>query len=124
MHELSIVQSLISLAEAELDHAGQTGQVISLTVRVGLLSGVHPEAMKFAFEVISSDSRVKGSRLNIVETPALSTCRSCGNTIEVDLMPAECPLCGNNDIEISGGNELFLESIEVAETEDSDAARG
>ena len=111
MHELGIVQDLVELAEEELAHRGGGGPVVSLTVRVGLLSGVNPEAMEFAFEIVAPSSRLGKARLKIITDRPILTCCICGHKVELDDLALECPACGRDEVEISGGRDLILESI-------------
>jgi len=116
MHEIGIVQSLINLAESEIRDNGYSGPVRSLTIRVGRLSGAQPEAIRFAFEVISAESPLSGAKLNIIEVKPKITCQACGKISETDELKFECPLCGSSEINISGGDDLNLESIELEES--------
>ena len=52
MHELSIMQSALSQALEQARHAG-AGKVHEIRLRIGVLSGVVPEALQFAFEVLA-----------------------------------------------------------------------
>jgi hydrogenase nickel incorporation protein HypA/HybF len=51
MHEVSLLESTLELA---VDYAHQQGatQIHRLTLRVGQLSGVIPEALQFAFDIV------------------------------------------------------------------------
>ena len=50
--------------------------------------------------------------------PVRGRCPRCGQEFEaegvIDVPPAACPACGGVDIELTGGDELVLESIEYA----------
>ncbi len=109
MHELSITQSLV---DAVLDRTG-TQPVTGVHVRVGRLSGVLPDAMRFCFELISDGTPLAGAQLLIDEPDGVTRCRSCGtDTAMLDMIPL-CP-CGSADVEIISGRELMLTSVEVA----------
>jgi len=113
LHELGIVQELINLAEQELLKAEFEGQVSEVTVKVGRLSGANPEALRFAFEAVVSQSRLEGASLNIVEINPLCKCSECGSEQEIAEYIFVCPACGSHNILISGGTDLNLESLEV-----------
>jgi hydrogenase nickel incorporation protein HypA/HybF len=52
MHEFAIAQGLVEIIEEEaLPYGG--AKVISVKVRIGKLSGVIPDALRFAFEALS-----------------------------------------------------------------------
>ena len=128
MHELSIAQSLIELVEDEL--AGRaaaesrgTGlpacaRVGRVTVRVGPLSGVVPEALASAWSVASLRSVVvRGAGLTIDRQPAVVWCPRCAAERELPDPPQRmrCPACGGPTPELRSGRELELTSIEVRE---------
>jgi Zn finger protein HypA/HybF involved in hydrogenase expression len=45
--------------------------------------------------------------------PTTGRCRDCGREFEIAEMDWTCPGCSSNSIQLVGGNELFIESIEV-----------
>lgn len=109
MHELSITQSLV---EAVLDRTGER-LVTGVHVRVGRLSGVLPDAMRFCFDLVCDGTPLAGAELVIEEPPGKATCRSCHQDFDMaDLLPL-CP-CGSADIRITSGRELAVTSVEVA----------
>ena len=122
MHELSIVESLVRLAEDELDRNGCKGTVKALNIKVGLLSGANPDALEFAFEVVSENSLLKGSFLNITRIKPILVCNECNKSYEIEELTVVCPKCGSSEIKITGGDELALESIEIGDNEESNNA--
>jgi hydrogenase nickel incorporation protein HypA/HybF len=113
MHELSVAEALIDQVTAELDRTGQRGPVTRVDIAIGWLSGVHCEALRFAFELLAPGTVVEAARLSIRQPPAVSYCRSCGAEEEIDGMVADCPRCHSPEIAIDQGRELLLESIEL-----------
>ena len=113
MHELGLVQEMIGLAEEELSRAGCVSKVTKITLKVGKLSGASPEALHFAFDVIAPSTRLAGADLLIVESQPICHCPSCGLNAEIDELLFVCPSCSSTDIEIHGGRDLHLESMDV-----------
>jgi hydrogenase nickel incorporation protein HypA/HybF len=109
MHELSIMQSLI---EAVLDRIGER-KVTAVNVKVGPLSGVLPDAMRFCFDVAAAGTALAGAQLMIDEPRGLARCRSCHDEFELADLILLCP-CGSADVEVLSGGELMLMSVEVA----------
>ncbi len=109
MHELSIMSNLLSIAEGTANGA----KICSLKVRIGPLSGVVVEALRFAFEALAPGSPAEGARFDIEETQLEFHCPECGAVYNTPVGAYECPACGCTRGELRGGNELELISIEV-----------
>jgi hydrogenase nickel incorporation protein HypA/HybF len=109
MHELSITQSLV---EAVLNRTG--GRLVTgVNLRIGPLSGVLPDAVRFCFEVVSADTPLAGAVLRIDEPQGRGRCRSCRDEFVLEDMFLLCP-CGSADVEIVSGRELMVTSVEVS----------
>ena len=113
MHEAAIAEELIAAADAALVRSRAAGRVLRLEVAVGRLSGISPEALRFAFERLVPGTRIEGARLEIAEPKARCHCRQCGKRTETDDVFGGCPACGGADVTIEGGRELLLQAIEV-----------
>jgi hydrogenase nickel incorporation protein HypA/HybF len=109
MHELSIVQSLI---DAVLDTTGNR-VVTGVNLRIGPLSGVLPDALRFCFDVAAAGTSLAGAQLRIDEPQGRGLCRTCGNSFVLTDMFLLCP-CGSADVGVVTGRELQLISVEVA----------
>ena len=109
MHELSIVQSLI---DAVLDTTGNR-VVTGVNLRIGPLSGVLPDALRFCFDVAAAGTSLAGAQLRIDEPQGRGLCRTCGNSFVLTDMFLLCP-CGSADVRVVTGRELQLISVEVA----------
>ena len=68
MHELSIAYSLVEVAGQSAQEAGAT-KVLSVTLRLGALSGVVRGALEFGYEVATADTLLAGSTLMVKELP-------------------------------------------------------
>ena len=109
MHELGLMTNLLESAAA----AAGGEPVRAIRVRVGPLSGVVVEALRFAFEALSPGTAARGARLDIEETAIAFRCPRCGAEYATPVGSYQCPSCGSPDGELRGGNELELVSIEV-----------
>ncbi len=108
MHELALTQSLVDLvAERTLGR-----QVTAVHVKVGLLSGVVPDAMAFCFDVATLETPLEGASLVLEEVPGRISCRACGaESAALDLILI-CD-CGSADVVPVAGHELTLSSVEL-----------
>jgi hydrogenase nickel incorporation protein HypA/HybF len=109
MHELSITQSVV---DAVVEQMGDT-RIDSVTLVVGRLSGIVPDSVQFCFDLCTPGTSLEGARLDIVEVPGEGRCRSCGAEVALQDFIALCG-CGSADLEISGGQDLKIQRVEVA----------
>jgi len=113
MHELSIAVALVTEVGKVVEREGAV-KATGVTVRVGGLSGVDPEALEMAFPVACEGTPADGAALRIEYVPADMICRSCGSVTHPELAMAICESCGSTDVELSGGHELLLMNVELA----------
>lgn len=108
MHELGLCEAIVGAVE---QRAGDR-EVASVRVQVGRLHHVHPEAFEQSFAIAAMGGVAGDARAELVLLPVRSRCITCGAVGEGDEVPLGCAACGGVDIELTGGNELLLESIE------------
>jgi hydrogenase nickel incorporation protein HypA/HybF len=113
MHELSIIQSALELACERAEAAGAS-RIHALTLRVGALSGVVPEALEFAFEVAREGTLAEAATLHIVRVPVSAVCDGCDAPFTSEESVPHCPRCGAFASRIDSGHELDLDHLEVS----------
>jgi hydrogenase nickel incorporation protein HypA/HybF len=119
MHELSIAESVVRTVVA----ASAGRRVRTVTLQVGVLSGVVPAALRFAWDVATSGTELAGARLDVHELPVRVACRPCGRQADLpEPLPVRCPACGGREVDVVGGQELEIVSAEVDDPADSDGA--
>ena len=111
MHELSIAESIIGIAERHA--AGR--RVTKVQVKVGHLRQVVPSALAFSFELVAEGTPVEGADLELEEVPAVGLCRDCEAESQLVNFPFQCRTCGGFDLEVLRGEELLVESLELEE---------
>ena len=112
MHELAIAQSMLDIVLEQTKKAGAK-KVSRINLTVGELSGFVEESVQFYFDFLVKGTLAEGATLAFTATPARARCRHCGKAFELEEFDWTCPHCGDNNIEIIAGKELFVESIEV-----------
>ena len=112
MHELSIMESALSLALEQTQIAGGN-RVYVIRLRIGALSGVAPDALQFAFDTLVNGTPAEGAELQIDEVPARFWCAACQREFQAEEMLAECPGCHEPSGEVRSGTELELASMEI-----------
>jgi len=109
MHELSITLSVVEICE---QHAAGR-RVVVVTLELGELSGVVPEAVAFCFEACTKGTLLDGARLVIERIAACGHCHGCGARFAVSAYYEPCPACGGFAVEILRGKELRVKELEV-----------
>lgn len=112
MHELGITQSIVEIAERTAREQ-QARQVLAVTVEVGSLSGVVPEALEFCYEACSRQTLLEGSRLLIEVVAARARCQDCGREFPLEELLACCPACGSAASQLLCGEELRIKEMEI-----------
>ena len=110
MHELAVTQGVVDAV------TGRTGSapVATVRVRVGRLSGVVPDAMRFCFELVTAGTPLEGAALEIEQPEGRGHCRSCGTDLVLADLLLLCD-CGSADVEVVAGRELAVASVVLVE---------
>ena len=111
MHEIGLCQSVLSVVEERA--AGS--RVAGVRLRVGALHRVSPEAFDQNFSLVAAGSLADGAAVEVEIVPVVGHCRDCGHQWEAQDQLPLCPGCESMQVELSGGDELVLESL-VTET--------
>ncbi|MEW2546408.1 hydrogenase maturation nickel metallochaperone HypA [Streptomyces sp. NPDC047002] len=108
MHELAITQGVV---DAVCERA-QGRRVETVTVRVGVLTAVVPDAMRFCFDLVTAGTAAEGARLEIDQPAGAGRCRACAAAFPLDGPVLLCP-CGSADVQVVSGRELQIVSMKV-----------
>ncbi|HEY4358530.1 MAG TPA: hydrogenase maturation nickel metallochaperone HypA [Acidobacteriaceae bacterium] len=111
MHELSIALSMIEEIEEQAEKHG--GVVEAVYVRIGVLSGIDAQALRFAYELACEGTPLAGSRLEIESVGLLVFCSGCARTHTPDPQHILCPRCLTPEQEILEGRELEVRALEL-----------
>jgi len=109
MHELAIAESVVGVVLAHA--AGRRVTRIDLTV--GHLRQVVPSALRFAVELVAQGTVAEGAELALAAVAAAGRCRQCGADGPLASFPFACRACGGLAIDVTAGEELRVEAIEV-----------
>jgi hydrogenase nickel incorporation protein HypA/HybF len=108
VHELSITRNVVAICA---ERAGGA-QVLRVTVEVGKLSAVMPEAMRFCFDLCARDTPLEGAALDIIETEGRARCRECGAELAIERLTGRCR-CGSSALQVIAGEELKIREMEI-----------
>lgn len=112
MHELSIAQSIVELAE-EVAEREQADFIQSIEVEIGVLSGVVLEALEFAMEVTVKNTKLDKARINYLKVMGSALCVECGSKFDTSELLTLCPECNGTNYQILNGKQLRIKSLVV-----------
>ncbi|MEZ6097414.1 MAG: hydrogenase maturation nickel metallochaperone HypA [Pirellulaceae bacterium] len=113
MHELSIAQQIADIALQHIEEAG--GQpATAITLRIGALSCVHEDALRFSMALVAKETLIEGAELRIITVPVSVYCPSCDQVVELPgIQRFRCPLCDTPTADVRSGQELEIDTIEL-----------
>ena len=117
MHEMGIAQQIIDIATASIPPDMRPARVERVNLKIGKLSAVVADSLRFCFEIVSKDTPLAGAELAIEETPVVARCKDCDARWTITEPVFTCQACHSGSLEILSGRELDIVSIEVAEEE-------
>jgi hydrogenase nickel incorporation protein HypA/HybF len=107
MHELGIATEIIRTVQDQATRNGPL-RIDEIGLRIGAMSGVDPEALRFAIEASTIDTPLNGVRVAIERVPVRAACNTCSGAMEVNEFVFICDLCGSRDLRITQGDELDI----------------
>lgn len=110
MHELGITRNIVSIVE----EAAKGRRVRRVTLDVGRLAGVMPDALAFCFDVVSKGTALEGALLDIRQIAGRCRCLDCGVEFETLTLYQPCA-CGSRRLERLAGEELKIREMELEE---------
>ena len=114
MHELSIAMSIVDAALEEAERRG--AQVSAVHLRLGKLSGVVKDALRFSYEVACQDTPLQGSQLIVEDVPVIVFCLQCQKEQQLQSVQLfACPDCGSPTMDVRQGKELEVFALEIVD---------
>ena len=79
MHEMGIAMEIVEIAIASIPVGMQGQKVERVNLKIGKLSAVVPESLRFCFEIVAKGTPLCNAELNIEEVPVVVRCRGCNS---------------------------------------------
>ena len=113
MHELSLATSIVeAVTEAAASYPGATVKEVRL--RLGELSDVVEDSLRFCWELTVEGTPLAGAHLAVTKIPVVVHCSHCNADVQLDSVQSfRCPRCGELAADLRQGKELEIESIEI-----------
>ena len=107
MHELSVTQSLVDIANAEGEKVNAK-RVTKIKMVLGAFSGLVPACIQEYFDLLSEGCICEKAKLEFTRIPAIIECEKCGKTWDYYRMCKtvkyasryNCPDCGGSIIRV------------------------
>ncbi len=115
MHEMGIAMQIAEIAIASIPAELRHSRVERVNLKVGKLSAVVTDSLRFCFEVVTRQTPLEGAELAVQEIPVTARCQDCRHQWTIDSPVFSCSRCNSGAVELLTGRELDIESIEVAE---------
>jgi len=112
MHELSMIRRVLEMA-FDVSEAHERRPIRGITLEIGVLQQVMPDALEFAFEAATRGTRAEGARLEWRIVPLEVLCQNCEMRYTPENEFWSCPACGGVRAAALRGNELNLVQVEL-----------
>jgi hydrogenase nickel incorporation protein HypA/HybF len=120
MHEMGIANSVLDAVQAEARRF-PSAHICKVGLRIGAMAGVDPDSLGFCFEALVRGTEFEPLILEIEYSPHKHRCASCGGLFDGPVEGSACPVCGSEDSQFIGSDELEFAYLEVEDG--ADAAR-
>lgn len=112
MHELSIAQSIVTLAEQQAREHNAT-IVEEIVLEIGRLAGVELQTLKFAMESAVKETCLENASIVWCYMDGEGVCTDCETTFPVETLFSPCPHCESYCVKIVKGRELRIQSLVI-----------
>jgi hydrogenase nickel incorporation protein HypA/HybF len=114
MHEFSMCEGIVENTLIEFEKFGnKNARLLKVKVVIGKLHRIVTDTLVFAFEVLTRETPIKGSVLELEQIAVTCMCNDCMCKSEITPPLFKCGKCSSGNLTIISGKELYIESLEV-----------
>ena len=114
MHELSIAQSILSIATNAIPQR-EAVIVTGISLEIGELSGIEIRSLEFAFSIIKEGTLLDKAALRITRVNGEAECQDCRTIFAIHSYGNCCPTCNGFQLKILKGREMKVLHLVVEE---------
>jgi hydrogenase nickel incorporation protein HypA/HybF len=112
MHELSIAENIVEIAEQSAKQEN-CAVINEIEIEVGIMSGVVIEALEFAMDSMIKQTMLSKAKVKIIQIEGKARCNHCKKVFEIKDFADVCPHCNQYDFDIIQGKELRVKTIKA-----------
>jgi len=112
LHEISLLENVREILQ---DHAEQQDfkRVKKITLVIGKLSCIEPDALRFGFDAVMQGSLAEGAELTLTESLGQGECKACHQIVVMQELYDSCELCSHPFVTVTGGNDMTIQDLVV-----------
>ena len=125
MHEVSVVSDIVSAILKELENYN-VERVEEVVLVVGEMTSLGDEQLEFAYEIVTKETKLEGSKLVIEHEKIRVKCKECDYEGEVRMLESDygehtipilsCPKC-NGKVRVTAGQTCMVKNLKIVEAE-------
>ncbi len=116
MHELTLAENILDIVSDSLRDQPDA-RVTRISIDIGRLSGVEPDALKFAMDAVVKETFAETAKLEYQFTEGQIRCLDCNRVSPAHNLYSQCSHCQSFRVDIVGGQELKVSAIEIETTD-------
>jgi len=113
MHELSIVMSIVDIAQQQAAKADAV-MIDEIEMDIGCLTTIEMNAFEFAWKQGVKQTMLESAVKKINRIKGKAKCLDCEALFPLENVYDACPVCGEHLIDIIEGKELRVKSLLVS----------
>ncbi len=118
MHEGALTEDLFGHVMAHAREAGAR-RVTRIKVTIGALSDATAESIEFYLKSLIPGTIAEEAVIEFNTAPGEARCTTCGREFQITEIYASCPECGAFPVKVTGGNGVYLASLEIEKDDES-----
>ena len=125
MHEVSVVSDIVSAILKELEKYS-VEKVEEVVLVIGDMTSLGEEQLEFAYEIVTKETKLEGSKLVIEHEKIRVKCSECDYEGEVRMLESDygehtipilsCPKC-NGKVKVTAGQTCKVRNLKIVEAE-------